>query len=289
MANEDPLLKEVDQDLAEERQWEMFRKHGPAVIGAAAAVVVGVGAWQFWTARQDADAKRLALEFKAAVETLADDEAAGRQAMAAIAEESAGGYGVLSRFYRAASFGQAGERDAAINAYKQIYNDNAAPRQLRELARIRAAYFALDSGRDAVLEHLADLAETGGAYSYHANEIAGIAALEEQDYETALATFRALSIDPAAPASVRSRAEDFAALADAAKAGVKITGEARLEDVLDAVGDGLMDETAPPEDVGPDPDDPAAAAPENPTAGSEPAATGDDAADGASQESGNQQ
>ena len=46
MANEDSVLKEVDQELAEDRQWAMFRKYGPAAIGAGLALILGVGAWQ---------------------------------------------------------------------------------------------------------------------------------------------------------------------------------------------------------------------------------------------------
>lgn len=243
MANEDSVLKEVDQELAEERQWAMFRKYGPAAIGGAAALVIGVGAWQFWNARQETVAQENALEFQSAVDTLADDESAGREALAAIAEDSEGGYSVLARFHRAASFARAGERGAAVAAFRQIYDDGAAPKRLRELARLRAAYLSLSEGRDAVLSHLGELASAGGPLSYHASEVAGLAALETEDYETALATFRRLSTDVGAPEPVRSRAEEFAALAAAAKAGVNITGAARLEDVLQAVGESVPEGT----------------------------------------------
>lgn len=244
MANEDSAFREVDQELAEERQAAMFRKYGPAVIGGAAAVVIGVGAWQMWTARQEAVAKENALEFQSAVETLADNESAGREALAAIVEDSEGGYGVLARFERAASFARAGERDAAVAAFRRIYDDGAAPKNLRDLARLRAAYLSLSEGRDAALAHLGDLAESGGALSHHANEVAGLAALEAEDFETALATFRRLSAEVAAPQPVRTRAEEFAALAAAAKAGVNISGAVRLEDVLGAVGDRAAEGTA---------------------------------------------
>lgn len=247
MANEDSAFREVDQELAEERQAAMFRKYGPAIIGGAVAVVLGVGAWQMWTARQEAVARENALEFQSAVETLAEDEPAGREALDAIAEGGEGGYGVLARFERAASFARAGERDAAVAAFRRIYDDGAAPKNLRDLARLRAAYLSLNEGRDAALAHLGDLAESGGALSHHANEVAGLAALEAEDYETALATFRRLSAEVGAPQPVRTRAEEFAALAAAAKSGVNISGAVRLEDVLGAVGDGEAEETAEPE------------------------------------------
>lgn len=245
MANEDSVLKEVDQELAEERQWAMFRKYGPAAITGAAALVIGVAGWQFWNARQQSLAEDQAIQFESAVDTMVEDEVAGREAMDVIAQDGAGGYSVLARFHRASSFARAGERDAALAAFRRVYEDGAAPERLRDLARLRAAYLALSEGRDAVLEHLGDLANAESAFSHHANEVAGLAALEAGDYETALSTFRQLTLDVGTPEPVRERAEEFAALAAAAKSGVNITGAARLEDVLEAVGESAAGETAP--------------------------------------------
>ena len=104
VANEDTALREVDQELAEERQWAMFRQYGPAIIAGALIIVLGVAGWQFWNAREDSAAKDKALEFRNAVELLASDPVQGRDALRAISEESAGGYGVLAAFHRAASF-----------------------------------------------------------------------------------------------------------------------------------------------------------------------------------------
>ncbi len=237
MANDESVLKEVDQELAEERQWAMFRKYGPAAIGAGAAVVLAVGAWQVWNARKDAGAKAEALEFRDAVELLEEDPSGGRTALEGLIEEHNSGYSLLAAFQRAASFARDGERAAAINAFRKIYQDGGAPKRLRELARMRAAYLSLDDGRDSVLNHLGDLAESESAYAPLAKEIAGLAALQAQDYETALSVFRTLSIDIGAPEAVRNRAEEFAALAASGKAGVNITGEMRIDDLLSVLGE----------------------------------------------------
>ena len=237
MANEDSALKEVDQELAEERQWEMFRQYGPMVIGGALAIVLGVGGWQFWNARQDSVAKEQALEFRSAVELLAESNDDGRAALQAVAEDGSSGYSVLAAFHRAASFARGGERLAAIEAYREIYGDNGTQRQVRNLARLRAAYLSLSDGRDEVMTDLGDLAEGEGSFSYPAREISGLAALEAEDYETALSIFRQLSIDLGAPESVRERAENFAALASSGKAGVNIRGEAQIDDLLSIVGE----------------------------------------------------
>lgn len=236
MANEDSILREVDQELAEDDLQQKVREYGPAIAGAAAAIVVGVAGWQFWTAREDATAKAQALEFNTAVELLEEDQDAGRVALNAVGEEG-GGYGVLARLQAAASYARGGERLRAIEIYRSVYSDGSSQRRVRDFARLRAAYLSLSDGRDEVLTDLGNLAETEGPFSFYAQEISALAALGAEDYQTAESMFRELTLNLSAPAPVRTRAEDFAALAAAGKAGVNITGETRVDDLLRAVGD----------------------------------------------------
>lgn len=238
MANEDSAVREVDQELAEERQWEMFRKYGPMIIAGGLSIVLGVAGWGMWNAQKTSAAEKQALEFRDAVELLADDQDEGRTALGALAEESSG-YGVLAQFHRAASYARGGERLKAIETYREVYNKGSISKRVRELARLRAAYLSLSDGRENVLEDLGDMPEATDALGVYAREIAALAALGAKDYETALSMFRQLSIDTAAPEPVRTRAEDFAALAASGKAGVNITGEARVEDLIGAIGEAV--------------------------------------------------
>jgi hypothetical protein len=253
VANDESILREVDQELAEDRQWALFRKHGPAIIGAASAIVLGVAGWQIYNYQKDAKAKRQALEYKNALELLVEDSEAGRTALQAVAEEG-GGYGVLAQLQRAAAFARAGERLNAQEAYRAVYNDGAVSKRLREFARLRAAYISLSFGRDEVLADLGDLADQPGPFSVYAREVSGLAALEAKDYETALSIFRQLSIDISAPSPVRQRAENFAALASAGKTGVNISGDLNVEDITSIVAGEVEDvangegEAAPTED-----------------------------------------
>ena len=238
MANEDSALREVDQELAEERQWEMFRKYGPMVIAGGLSIVLGVAGWGFWNAQKTSVAEKQALEFRDAVELLVDEQDEGRAALGALAEES-GGYGVLAQFHRAASYARGGERLKAIETYRAVYNKGSISKRVRELARLRAAYLSLSDGRENVLEDLGDLPDASNAFGVYAREISALAALGAKDYETALSMFRQLSIDTGAPEPVRTRAEDFAALAASGKAGVNITGQTQVEDLIGALGEAI--------------------------------------------------
>lgn len=242
MANEDSvILKEVDQALDEDRTWDFFRKNGAALIGAAVLIVGGVAGWQLYGHMRKEAAQRDALQFQSAVELHQENREAGRTALAAVAEEKSG-FSTLANLRRAASYAAGGERLKALEIYREIA-DSAAPRRIRELARLRAGYLALADGRDAVMGDLDGLEQGDGPFSFYAKEILGIASLNAKDYESAAATFDELKLDLSAPLGVRERAEEFAALAASGKAGVNLTGEAQLDDLLRAVGNSGSGET----------------------------------------------
>jgi hypothetical protein len=247
VANEDSvILKEVDQALEEDQTWEFFRKNGAALVAGAVLIIGGVAGWQFWGHTRTQTAERQALEFRNAIELLSENPEAGRTALEAVAAEK-GGYGALAGLRRAASYSAGGERLKALEIYRAIASGDS-PRRIRELARLRAGYLALADGRDAVIAEIGNLAEEDGPFSYYAKEILGIASLSAEDYESAASTFSTLSLDLASPEGVRERAEELAALAAAGKAGVNITGETQLDDLLNAIGEGAEIEAEAAED-----------------------------------------
>lgn len=256
MANEDSVLKEVDQELAEERQWAGFRKYGPAVIGASVALVIGVGAWQVINAARTSAANKEAVQFADAAETLLANADDGRAALNVIADEGGSGYAYLAQFRRAASFAADGDRAEAIATFAEIYDDGGIPKPLRELAQLRAAYLSLQDGRDVVMGHLGSLQNSDGPYRPYADEAAGIAALKAEDYETALSLFSGLADRPSTPAALAQRANEYLALAVSGKAGVNLAGRFALDDVLgavdadDAVDPAALLEGTPPAETG---------------------------------------
>lgn len=258
MANEDRVFKEVDEALDEERQWAFFRQYGPALIAGAVLLVAGVAGWQAWTHMRTQAAGEQALEFRRAVDLLAENPEAGRAALDKVAAEK-GGYGALAALRQANSYAANGERLKAIETYRKVAGGDA-PQRLREFAQLRAALFSLNDGRDAVMSDLGGLADSDGPYSHHAKEILGLASLNAKDYESAIAAFEALSLDMAAPSGVRDRASEFAQLAREAKAGADITGEFSVEDLLESLG---------PDAAGDAPAEDNAAAGEVPAAGAD--------------------
>jgi len=235
VTNDESAFREVDQSLAEDRQWEFFSQNAPMVIGAASVIVLAVGSWQFMKAQQKSAAENAAIEFRDVVVTLEKTPDEGREALSAFAADAPDGYGVLAQFRQAASLARSGAREDALVIYREIYEDGRASKRLTDLARIRASYLSISDGRDAVLRDIGALSEDGSAFGAYAREIVGVAALAAEDFETAQSMFERATLELTAPENIRLRAEEFAALAAAGKAGVNLTGAAQAEDLVKAL------------------------------------------------------
>jgi hypothetical protein len=243
VTNDETAFREVDQAVAEEEQLQFFKKYGAALIGAAAAFVVGVGGYQVWKAQADAAAAKAALEFRTVSETLEKTPAEGALALEAFSAEAPEGYALMADLKRAGSLAGSGKRDEALSLYRKIYGAAETPKRVRELARLRAATLSIADGRDAALSDLGDLEASTSALGFYARELAGVASLDAKDYEGALSIFRKLADDEAAPEPVRGRAKEFAALASAGKSGVALKGEMKIEDLVQSLDAGAA---APP-------------------------------------------
>ncbi len=238
-SQDDVLLREVDQELAEERQWAMFRKHGPLVIAAASVVVLGVAGGQIFASMKNRSSQSGAIAFRDAMEQLADDPANGRIALDEFAANAPGGYRVLALMRRASSLVQEDEAIAARAVYREVYTDGAAPKRLQQYARLRAALISLNDDRDAVIEDLGDLRFDESALGFHARELEAVAALQAGDYGTAKSLFSAASTNLDTPSAVRQRAEEYGALAAAAVAGIKVPSDLSVPPAAEPIGLGL--------------------------------------------------
>lgn len=242
MTTEDAAIREVEQAIAEQEQTEFVKKYAMPLIGGATAIVLGVAGWQFYLGSEKSAAAKAAEEFKSAAEMLVNSPEEGRLALEAFSAEAPLGYAVMADFRRAASLGESGDRAAALTLLRKIYAGKA-PKRVKDFARLRSAILALPDGRDAVLADLGPMTGDKGSFGHYARELANVAALQAKDYEAAYSGFKAAAEDPSAPEPLRQRAAEFASLAAAARAGVDLVDETRIEDLTEALRAGTREET----------------------------------------------
>lgn len=237
MAEDETAIREVNQSIAEDRQAEFLRKQGPILLGCAAVLILGVAGWQAWKGQMTRAAEDASIAYWEAEGRLNEEPETGEAAYQLIAESDTSGYAALARFKLASVATSDGETDAALAHYESIYNDTAAPKRIQDLARLKAGYVTIAKGYDETLEIVGSLEGDQSPLGDYAREIIALSALEAQDYETAETLFLAAAGSPIVPTALRTRAEQFVALASAGKAGVVLEAKSEVEGFLDALGE----------------------------------------------------
>ena len=151
----DPVFREVDEELRRDRMRKLWRQGGPFVIAAAFLVVVGVAGYEGWTWWQKTQSSKSSDQFYAAAE-LADgtDFAAAQKGLDAVIAQTSGGYPMLAQFREAALLSQNGKTDEAVAAYDALAS-SLNNTHLRELALILAGNLLIDKGAvDAVQQRV---------------------------------------------------------------------------------------------------------------------------------------
>ncbi|MBI1393946.1 MAG: tetratricopeptide repeat protein [Alphaproteobacteria bacterium] len=238
MSNDEGLLREVDEGLAEDDFRRSIEKRMPLILGGAAAIVLGVAGYQFYDTNRQNAANDASRRYQDVLSDEAASPAERTVRLQRFAEDAPDGYAGLAQFRIAAGLASSGQSDAARKLYSDIYADRAVPARLRDLARIRAAHLALDDGRDAVIAEVGELETDETPLGFFAREALALAALKDGDYQTAGSLFADAVTNPRTPEGVRTRAREFGALANAAAAGEGLTWPApqSAADVVRSIG-----------------------------------------------------
>ncbi|MBB3811357.1 tetratricopeptide repeat protein [Pseudochelatococcus contaminans] len=204
------IFREIDEDLRRDRYSKLLRRLAPAIIAVVVLVIVGVGGWQAWRWFDRQSAAEAGGRYENALQIAREgriDESA--QALAAVAADSPDGYRMLSRFRLAAL---EGGKDPAKGAadFTAIANDTSIDPAWRDLAKLRATLLQADKLTPEELQAaLQSQAAPGQPWRFTALEALGVAALEAGKFEDAGRWFDQIVTDPAAPANLRRRVQEF--------------------------------------------------------------------------------
>src|SRR5689334_15240868 len=118
------FFREVDEAVREEKYKKLWDQYGVYVLGAAAVLVAGVGAYNAWTFWQEKKAAEAGAKFSQALNMeKGADAAKARDILTALAEQGPAGYRVLARFQLAAAEASTGETDKAVADYDALAKD----------------------------------------------------------------------------------------------------------------------------------------------------------------------
>jgi hypothetical protein len=206
--SDDSFVREVDEELRQDKAKALWDRYGPLLIGLIILVVAATAAvvmYRSYTERQaNASGDRFlsAIELAAAGKT--DEAMAG---LKSLEEDGYGSYPILARMRQAALAAQSGDSAGAVAAFDAAAADTAIPQAVRDMARLRAGFVLVDSGSYAdVAARVETLTADTNPLRHSAREALGLAAWKEDRAADALALFEQILNDANAPAALSGRA-----------------------------------------------------------------------------------
>jgi hypothetical protein len=206
----DGLLREIDEDLRQERYAKLWKRYGNVLVGAAVAIVLAVAANEAWhtydVQRREAAGERLLRAATAG----ADGRDNAMAALSELIDSGPAGYPYAAGLRQGALYLRGGDPLAAAGVYERAAGgiDDALYRDVASVLALLAEMGSTSSPADvAVLERrLGALAETGRPLQFTAREMTGYLALRSGDMERARTVFAGLADDALAPPALRARA-----------------------------------------------------------------------------------
>ena len=213
------FIREVDEDYRRERILAFLTRFQIPLAILVVAIVVGAGAWRFWSDRQVASAEADNVRYAAAEQLAKDGKTKdAEEAFAEIGRTGPVGYAHLARLRAASLLGQS-DAEAAAKAYDAIANDESFDGSLRDDARLRGAMLRIDTETPTAFEQRYGRFSAPG-FAFHAsmNELLALSAMKGHDYKAAGKSVDAILADMVAPPALRNRAQAWSALVAAGPA-----------------------------------------------------------------------
>ncbi|MCW5698700.1 MAG: tetratricopeptide repeat protein [Rhodospirillales bacterium] len=209
----DPLIREIEEDLREEKLTKLWKAYGNWIIGACVALVVGVAVGEGWKHYQKGAREEAGDRFAQALLLADTDPAAAVERLSEVSRDAPEGIGMLSRFRAAALVADGDDPVAAADAFKSLPDATEDP-LYRDLAVILEAMNEMaamttptDSG--ALIDRLSPLAADDRPWRNSARELIAYLSWGSGDLAKAKELFQALADDPLTSSGMRSRAGDM--------------------------------------------------------------------------------
>ncbi|WP_067790500.1 tetratricopeptide repeat protein [Paraurantiacibacter namhicola] len=210
-AEQDMLLREVDDAVRQDDAAQFAQKYGKIVIGVLVAGLLAFAGFLYWQGQNEGAMEGNSEALIGALDELeAGNLATAKSELAALAD-GAPGPAAAAAMLQAGIAAQDGQPAQAAEMFAAVAADPETPKPLADLALIRsvaANYDAMDKAE--VVTKLKPLAVPGNAYFGSAGELVAMAYLEQGKEDLAGPLFAQIAQDETVPASLRARARQMA-------------------------------------------------------------------------------
>jgi hypothetical protein len=211
-AEQDVLLREVDEAVRQDEATEFFRRYGKAVIAAVIVGLAAFGGWLWWKDHREARREKVSEEYVQALDQIdAGDTAKATAALDPIAQKGTPAAKAAATMLEAGLMIAKGDSAHATTMLFKLADDKDAPEEFRNLAAIRGVAASFDTMKpEAVIARLKPLARPGNPWFGSAGELVAAAYLKQGKKDLAGPLFAAIAKDKDAPRSLQIRAREMA-------------------------------------------------------------------------------
>lgn len=218
--SDDSLFREVDEEFRRDQALKLWNRYGNYVLAVALAVIIGVAgfkAWEYWRTWR---AETAGAAYHHGLSQLEQDRIEEAQTVFAdLADDGQKGYATLARLQLAGILAEQGQTAQAVDAFDAVANDPSAPREFRELARVRAGYLLAETeSPDELQQRLAVLDRPDSPWRNAVREILATAHYRTGNLVEADRLMNEILVDPEAPQNMRQRAQMMVQLLEPALA-----------------------------------------------------------------------
>jgi hypothetical protein len=214
MSNDESFFREVQEDYRREQTIKFFRTYGAYLVAGAFVILAIVGGYKFEMQRRATNAAIGGDALSNAQNLVeAGNQEEAEKALANLAGNGPGAYRVLARLHAAAESVAKRQLESALQDYRGVAGDEAAPPALRDFARIQIAALSVDKESYESLARQLEAFRSGTSqWRFAAKEILGLAAYKDGKKDEAEQLYREIISDGEAPAGMRQRAQVMLAL-----------------------------------------------------------------------------
>ena len=210
----DDVFQEVQEEYRRQQLEKLWEKYRVPIIGAAAALILGVAGYQGWTYWNGLQIEKSSREMEAIAQLAGkpgtEKEAADR--LAKLAASGAGGYPVMAKLQEAGLRAQNGDVKEALALYDSIAKSERSP-LFRDLAVVRAAVFQVElEPYDAMKTRLEPVANGKGPWAFPAKELLAYATWRAGKAEDARKLYDEIVAVPEAPQGAKARSREMLAV-----------------------------------------------------------------------------
>ena len=206
------ILREIEDELRRDNLLKLWQRYRTYIIAGVLVIFAIAGGVVAWRDHLQSQREELSTQFFGGLQLIGQGKNADAAKVFDKIAQSGGGYGLLARFERAELLAKTGNEAGAITLYDAIANSSDVDPELRDLAVLLSVMHGLPNGDPKVeIKRLEPLTQSGNPWRPSALYLTAAADLKAGNKNAALAIYKKLSDDLAAPEGMRARATELAA------------------------------------------------------------------------------